>query len=258
MIIDVHAHLNDEKLILDIEKILEECRQNDIKKVIGVGYDFNSSRLVFDLSQKYKEIYCAIGIHPSAPNDFEKKYIDFLRGVADNKKVVAVGEIGLDYHYEPFSKSKQQVVFLRQLELADSLHLPVQIHCRDAVEDTINLLKTNKHLLNSGGIFHCFSENIDVLNEVQKLGLKISVGGIVTFKNAKNIVEMVKKMPIDMLTLETDCPYLTPHPHRGVINNPNYIILTAEKIAELKNISYNELCEITTRNAENVFKKLVD
>lgn len=174
-----------------------------------------------------------------------------------NEKVVAIGEIGLDYHFEPFDKNQQMQVFTKQLELANQIKLPVQIHCRDAMKDMLKILNSNKQLLKQGGIVHCFSGNLNDLNQIQELGLKISLGGVVTFKNSKDLQNLIKDIPLEMIMFETDCPYLTPHPYRGKINEPKYMALNAKKVAELKNIPYKEMFEISTNNCLDVFKKII-
>ena len=256
MIIDVHAHLNDELLIKNVEDILKECQICNVDKIICSGYDKKSSFMAYDLSNKYKQIYCSLGIHPSSTQDFDDEFINFVKSVSPSPKVVAIGEIGLDYHFPPFDKKKQIKIFVEQLKMAHLLNLPIQIHCRDATGDLIDILKQNKNLLKNGGILHCFSGSFETLNQIKQLGLKISVGGVVTFKNAVNVVELIKKVPLEMITLETDCPYLTPHPFRGKINNPSYIHYTAEKIADLKLIPIKKFYNEVRNNTLQTFPKL--
>lgn len=169
---------------------------------------------------------------------------------------MAIGEIGLDYHYEPHDKNLQKQIFVKQLMLANSLNLPVQIHCRDATFDTLEILKTNKNLLQNGGIMHCFSGSLETLRELKKLNIKISLGGILTFKNARTTVEIASKMPLDMLTFETDCPYLAPVPFRSQINQPKNLIFTAQKFADIRNINLENLENIVLANTLEVFPKL--
>ena len=252
--IDVHAHLNDENLENNIQEILDKCKTNNVQKILCVGTKHDTSLKAIKLAEKHCEIFAVIGFHPEYAKHFNEESVAFLEEYSKHPKVVAIGEIGLDYHYPPFDKELQKEIFVKQLKIAHNAKLPVQIHTRDAIFDTIEILKNNKHLLEFGGIVHCFSENLESLEELKKLGLKISVGGIVTFKNAKQLQEVVQKTPLDMIMLETDCPYLTPHPFRSKLNDPSYVYLTAEKIADLKNISVKEVIRQTTLNAEKLFK----
>lgn len=256
MLIDVHAHLNDKRLITRIEQIIQDAKNCGIEKIICVSDSLNSSKAILEIAQQYENIYASLGVHPSAINSFNEEFIDLVNKNSANEKVVAIGEIGLDYHFEPFDKNQQINVFIKQLELASQMKLPVQIHCRDAMEDMLKILDKNKELLKLGGIVHCFSGSLKDLKQIQKLGLKISLGGIVTFKNAKNLQNLIKDIPLEMIMFETDCPYLTPHPYRGKTNEPKYLILTAENVAEIKNISYKEMFEISTNNCLDVFKKM--
>lgn len=252
--IDVHAHLNDEKLIDNIQEYIEKAKENGVEKIFCVGFDIPSSKKAIKIAEKFENVYAVIGVHPDNAKDFDANAENFLLENGKNKKVIAIGEIGLDYHFPPVDKELQKKVFVEQLKIADTLHLPIQIHTRDAIHDTLETIKENKQYINNSGIFHCFSESYETLEIVKKLGFKISVGGVSTFKNAKNIQEIISKTPLDMIMLETDCPYLAPHPHRGELNHPAFVKITAEKVAELTGKSLQEIDEITTQNVKAVFK----
>jgi TatD DNase family protein len=257
MLIDVHAHLNDKTLITRIEEIIQDAKNCGIEKIICVSDSLNSSKAILEIAKKYENIYASLGVHPSVLDSFNEEFVDLVIKNSTNEKVVAIGEIGLDYHFEPFDKNQQMQVFTKQLELANQIKLPVQIHCRDAMKDMLKILNSNKQLLKQGGIVHCFSGNLNDLNQIQELGLKISLGGVVTFKNSKDLQNLIKDIPLEMIMFETDCPYLTPHPYRGKINEPKYMALNAKKVAELKNIPYKEMFEISTNNCLDVFKKII-
>lgn len=255
-LIDVHAHLFDMRLKNNLNILLENARHRNIKKIICVGYDFETSKTALKLAMENESIFATFGIHPNNLISYGKDYIDFIKKNYNHKKVVGIGEIGLDYHHEKFDKENQKKVFIEQLNFANIFKLPVQVHCRDAMKDVLEILNSHKELLKSGGILHCFQGSFEELKEVEALGLKISVGGIVTFKNALEMQNLIKNVPIDMIVFETDCPYLTPHPYRGQINEPKFLELTMQKTAELKNLSYSEMIKISTKNCHDVFKKL--
>lgn len=254
--IDVHAHLNDERLIDNIPEILENAKNVGVNKIICVGSSLSSSQRALQIAEKYENVFCAIGVHPDDAEKFDEDTLNWLKENSTHPKVVAIGEIGLDFHYKPFNKEKQLEVFEKQLLLASEIGLPVQIHTRDATGLTLETLQKNRHLLKNGGIIHCYSGSTETLKEILKLGLSISLGGIVTFKNARETLEVAEVVPLDRLVLETDCPYLAPHPHRGETNQPRFVTLVAEKIAIIKGISYDEVATATTANAHKIFPKL--
>lgn len=256
MLIDVHAHLYDEKLIKRIDEVILNAEKNRVKKIICVSDNPVSAEKVLRLSEKYENIYACIGVHPNESESYTDEFALFLKRHGQNKKLVAIGEIGLDYHYQPFDKERQVFVFLEQLKLASLLKLPVQLHCRDAMKDMLELLKNNKRYLKHGGIMHCFSGSTSDLKVISELGLKISVGGVVTFKNAKIHQELISQISLELIMFETDCPYLSPHPFRGQLNEPKNLPLTAEKVAELKDLSLDEIARISTENCFKVFRKL--
>ncbi len=256
MFVDTHAHLNDDKLINDVQEVINRAKDFGVERIINAGYDLASSQKGIELADKYKEVYACIGVHPENCKIFDNSIENFLIENGEREKVVAIGEIGLDYHYEGYDKEFQKKVFIRQLEIANELNLPVVIHSRDATGDMLEILKSNKELLKNGGLMHCFNGSLETLNEVLKLGLKVSFGGAITFKNSRNAPELIANMPLDAFTLETDCPYLSPEPFRGKINEPKNIPIIAQKIADILNKNISEIQKISTENAKNIFKKL--
>ncbi|NLL55728.1 MAG: TatD family hydrolase [Clostridiales bacterium] len=251
--IDTHAHLNDKRLFTDIEQIISEMHDDNLSAIITVGYDRKSSEDCYKISQKYSDVYCAVGIHPHDAKTAKKEDYERFSQLIKDDKVVAIGEIGLDFHYDFSPRDVQQRVFLEQLELAHFLKAPVIIHLRDAYQVMYNLLRQNKHLLEYGAVLHCYSGSKEMLREYQKLGLFVSFGGSITFKNAVDKPDVVRETNLDMMMLETDCPYLTPAPFRGKTNYPKYVNLVAKKVAEFLQKSYTEIDEITTKNAKSFF-----
>ena len=255
MLIDTHAHLTDEKYKDNQEEIISKFEENKLEKVFTVAY---SKQTIIDsvkLAEKYPNVYAVIGIHPEEVNDFDDEAIALLEEYSKHPKVIGIGEIGLDYHYDGFDKEKQKEVFIAQLKLAYKFGLPVAIHNRDSIGDCMEILKQNKEYLTNGGVVHCYSESVEIYKEIKKLGLKISFGGILTFKNSVVAPEVCKIADLEDILIETDCPYLTPHPYRGQVNEPKYVSLVAQKIAEIKGISYDKVVDITTQNALTLFKK---
>lgn len=255
MLIDTHAHLTDDAYANNREELISNLKDNRVEKVFTVAYNKDSIRDCVDLANKYDNIYAIIGIHPEEVDDYDEEAISLIRDNANNPKVIAIGEIGLDYHYEGHDKNKQKHIFVEQLKLAHQLRLPVCIHNRDSIGDCLEILKANKDLLADGGVVHCYSESVEIYREIKKLGLKISLGGILTFKNSVVAPKVCLEADIEDILLETDCPYLTPHPYRGTINEPKYTTLVAQKISEIKKISYDKVVETTTNNALELFKK---
>ena len=249
-IMDSHAHLMDEMYNEDLKEVIERCKENNLKNVINIGYNENTSKKAIDLANEYDWMYATIGMHPDECN-IEKPDFTFIKNLAKNPKVVAIGEIGLDYHYESTNKENQRKAFVKQIQLANELKLPVVIHSRDADMDMLKILKENK--IENNFVMHCFSSSIEIAKEVIKMGAYISLAGTVTFKNAKNLLEVAKIIPEDRLLVETDCPYLTPEPNRGKRNEPVNVWYTAKKIAELREISLEKLCKITNNNTQKFY-----
>lgn len=253
MFIDTHAHLDDEKYD-NIENIIKSAKENSVDIIFCSAYDLKSSKQAFEISQKFENVYCTIGIHPHNAKDYTLEFEQFARKVANNKKVLSIGEIGLDYFYDLSDREVQKQVFEKQIKLADELNLPITIHTRLATEDTLNILKANKEYLKNGGIIHCFGGSIETANEYFKLGFCLSVGGSITFKNANKLREVIKNIPLDKICLETDCPYLAPVPLRGSINEPKNIKIIAKMLADIKEMDIKEVEEITTNVAKKFYK----
>lgn len=250
MIFDTHAHYDDEAFESDREELLNSMHESGVLGIVNASADINSSLSSAKLSEKYPYVFAAVGVHPENLDGLSEDYTEQIKKIAtEHKKVVAIGEIGLDYHFRLDNKEKQIEVFENQVKLANFLDLPVIVHDREAHKDTFDILKK----YNPKGIVHCFSGSVEMAKEIVKLGMKLGIGGVLTFKNAKTIVEVVKQIPLSHLVLETDAPYLAPVPFRGKRCNSSYIKFVAEKIAEIKNISAEEVYKETFKNALEVY-----
>ena len=247
MYIDTHCHLSREDYD-DIDKVIEENKNALVEKIVVSGCSRESIEEVMDLKDKYDMVYVTIGYHPEYADTVTESDLDYLKSLLGEKKVVGIGEIGLDYHYTKENKDKQIWLFEEQLKIADAFNLPVVIHSRDATMDTINTLKKYK----VKGIIHCFSGSLETANIYISMGFLLGIGGVVTFKNSK-LKDVVKEVPLESIVLETDSPYLAPVPFRGKINSSKYLEYIANFIADIKNISVDELAEITSRNASSLF-----
>lgn len=248
---DTHAHYNDEKFEEDRNIIIREIKENNIKYVTVVGYNIESSIKAIEIANKYDNIYATVGI---SPNDLDSQIdLEKIESLAQDKKVVAIGEIGLDYYWNKENKDLQKDIFVKQIEIANKMDLPISIHTREAVYDTLEVLKNRIKVKNSG-IFHCCPLNIELIKEAVKLGFYISFSGNVTFKNSKNANKCIEAVPIDKLLIETDSPYMTPEPYRGKRNNSIYVKLVAQKIAEVRNMELEDIAKITLENAKKVYK----
>lgn len=256
MIIDTHCHINDEKLLPEADRIVREFSNVNIEKAICVGSDMPSSILAVEQANKYDNIYAAIGIHPHESESASEENYQKLKELAKNEKVVAIGEIGLDYYYDLSPRETQRKVFEEQIVLANELSLPIVLHIRDAYEDARQILFDNKDLINNGLLLHCYSGSSEFVKIFSKLDAYFAFGGAITFKNAKHNLESLQAVPLDRLMFETDCPYMTPVPHRGETNEPKYINLVVDKASEILNINRDELINISTNNARRLFKKL--
>ena len=252
---DSHCHLNDEKYNEDRKELIENLRKQGVKRLVTAGYSIESSKEAIKLSKEYDFIYATIGI---SPNDVPKTLEDLdkdLNSIKDlykeGEKIVAVGEIGLDYYWNTENKEIQKEAFKRQIELANNLNLPIQIHTREAIADTLEILKNNK--VNKKGIFHCCPFNRELVKEGLKLGFYISFAGPTTFKNSKNAVEIIKMVPDDKMLVETDSPYLSPEPFRGKRNDPSRVQYIIKKIAEVKEKSFEEIEKMVYENANTIF-----
>ncbi|MDR2465442.1 MAG: TatD family hydrolase [Streptococcaceae bacterium] len=252
MIFDTHTHLNVEEFCGIEDEILERAKNNDVKRIAVVGFDAGTIEKAIELSEQYKEVFAIIGWHPTEAGSYSDEIEQWLLPLYKLRKVIAVGEIGLDYHWMKDAKDVQEHVFRRQIQMAKRLHLPISIHTRDALEDTYNILK-DEDVRDIGGIMHSFSGSLEWAEKFIDLGLHISFSGVVTFKNAKELQEVATKIPIEKILVETDAPYLTPHPFRGKRNETGYTRYVVEKIAELRGTTPEEIATITTENANTLF-----
>ena len=254
LIFETHAHYDDEAFSEDRYKLLEGMKSWGIGTVMNIGASIESSRTSLELAEKYPFVYAAVGVHPEYADRMNGEILAELETLAQNKKVVAIGEIGLDYHYPEPDPEVQRIWFRRQMELAVKCDLPVVIHSREAAADTLNILKEFSDWKREfKGSMHCYSYSAEIAKEVIKMGYHIGIGGVITFNNARKLVEALEVIPVDRVLLETDCPYMAPTPHRGERNFSGYLPLVAKKIAELKGIAEEEVIRITRENAEAVF-----
>lgn len=253
MLFDTHAHIDDNRFEGETEEVILRAKEQDVSLIVNVGYDLLHARQSIALAEKNDFIYASVGLHPHDAKEGDEVFWEEIYKLARHPKVVAIGEIGLDYYYDHSPRDVQKEVFRRQIGVAEELQLPIIIHNRDAHQDTLTIVREEK-ASQVGGVFHAYSGSWEMAQEVLDLGLYISVGGPVTFKNARKIVEVVEKAPLESLLIETDCPYLTPHPYRGKRNEPAYVRFVAEKIAEIKNISFEEVASTTKENGMRLFK----
>lgn len=248
MFIDTHCHLYDE-YYSDMDRVIQNAVKNNVKRVIVNGCDMKSNKEVLELIKKYDIVYGALGFHPTELDGISDEELKWLDDNLDNSKIVAVGEIGLDYHYDETDREKQQYFFRKQLEIAKKHNLSVIVHSRDSIQDTYNILKDSS----VKGVLHCYSGSLEMAREFIKIGYFLGVGGIITFKNAKNIINVINNIGLEYILLETDSPYLAPEPYRGRTNEPAYIPIIASKIAALKGVSISEVERITTGTARGIF-----
>lgn len=247
-LVDTHCHITDDKYDEDRNEILKEIEEN-LEFAVNIGFDLESSKRSIDLADRYDFMYAVVGVHPTDINGYNDELEENLEKLALHPKVVAIGEIGLDYHWMKDEKEKQKSIFRRQLEMAKRVNKPVVIHTRDATKDTLEILKEYHEIK---GIVHCYPGSYESAVELMD-NYYFGVGGVITFKNARKLVEAVTKIPLERLVIETDSPYLTPTPFRGKRNNPIYVEYVARKIAEIKGVSYEEVVKITTENAKEIY-----
>jgi hydrolase, TatD family len=252
MIFDTHAHYDDKQFQEDRSKLMEQMRENGIDTIINVSARVDSWAATIQLTQEYDFVYGAIGVHPDEVGNLTEAKFEEMKAFFENKKVVAVGEIGLDYYWDTNSHEVQEKWFVKQLELAKSKNLPVNIHSRDAAQDTMRILKQHGESLS--GIIHCYSYSKEVAKEYVDMGYYLGIGGVITFQNAKKLKEVVKETPLENLVLETDCPYLAPAPNRGKRNTSLNLKYVAGEIANIKSISPEEVIEQTAQNARKVYR----
>lgn len=253
MFFDTHVHLNAEQYNEDLQEVIQRAIDHKVTKMLVVGFDRPTIIKAMELVEEYEFIYACIGWHPVDAIDMTDEDLEWIEQLATHEKVVALGEMGLDYYWDKSPKEIQQEVFRKQIALAKKLKLPIVIHNREATQDIVTILK-EENAKEVGGIMHCFSGSPETAMECIDMNFYISLGGPVTFKNAVKPKEVAAAVPLDRLLIETDCPYLAPHPYRGKRNEPAYVTLVAEEIAKLKEITVEELANSTTSNALKLFK----
>ncbi|MGE7186926.1 TatD family hydrolase [Peribacillus sp. NPDC006672] len=252
MLFDTHVHVNAEQFNEDLEDVIERAKEAGVNNMVVVGFDQPTIIRAMELIETYDFMYAAVGWHPVDAIDMTEKDLQWIEELSNHPKVVAIGEMGLDYHWDKSPKDVQMEVFRKQIRLAKKVGLPIIIHNREATADIVNILK-EEAASEVGGIMHCFSGSAETALECINMNFYISLGGPVTFKNAKKPKEVAAAVPLDCLLIETDCPYLAPHPYRGKRNEPSYVKLVAEQIAEIKQLTIEEVSQATTENAKKLF-----
>ena len=250
-IFDSHAHYDSHQFDEDREELMQIMEEQNIGTIVNSAADWESLTEVVELAEKYPFVYAAVGLHPDEVKVLDEEKFSFLKEQCQKDKVVAIGEIGLDYYWDNTPRDIQEKWFIRQLELARELDLPVIIHSRDAAEDTLRIMK--QYGAGLRGVIHCFSYSKELANEYVKMGFYIGIGGVVTFKNGKKLKEIVKEIPLERILLETDCPYLAPVPYRGKRNSSLYLPYVVQEIAELRGITGEEVVEQTEKNGKTLF-----
>ncbi|WP_430789411.1 TatD family hydrolase [Virgibacillus flavescens] len=252
MLFDTHVHLNARQFKEDRDEVIKRAFDAGVTQMVVVGFDRETIPLAIEIAEQYETIYAAVGWHPVDAIDMTDEDLAWIEELATHPKVVAIGEMGLDYHWDKSPKDIQKEVFRKQIQLAKKVHMPIIIHNREATEDIITILQ-EENAAEVGGIMHCYNDTVEYVQACLDMNFYISLGGPVTFKNARDPKEVAVEVPLNRLLVETDAPFLAPHPNRGKRNEPSYVTLVAEKIAELRNISIEELSEITTENARRFF-----
>lgn len=252
MIIDTHAHYDDEAFKEDRDELLRSLAGHGIEAVVNIGASIQTTKNTLGLMKQYPFVYGAVGVHPSETAELNEQLMNWLKHVAAEPKVVAIGEIGLDYYWDEPEREIQKHWFVRQLDLARERKLPVVIHSRDAAQDTLDIMKA-EHSEDIGGVIHCFSYGVEMAREYLKMGFYLGIGGVVTFNNAKKLKEVVEYMPADRIVLETDCPYLSPVPNRGKRNSSLNLPYVVDMIAQLKGMTPDEVIAVTNRNARIMY-----
>jgi len=253
MLVDTHAHLNDEKFDEDREQVIRRAKENGIDVIVNIGYNKETILSTMELIDQYEFIYGAIGWHPNHAHEMVEEDLYWIEKLTEHPKILAIGEIGLDYYWDFAPKEIQQAVFRKQIQMAKRLKLPIIIHDRDAHQDICHILKDEGAEL-VGGIMHSFSGSTEMAKECMAMGFYISFSGPVTFKNAKKPKEVALEIPLDRLLVETDAPYLTPEPYRGKRNESAYVRFVAQKIAELRGMDTEKIAQITTENAKRILR----
>lgn len=252
MIVDSHAHYDDEQFDGDRSDVLKRIQEQDVIRVVNPSNNLDSARKCIKLSKDYDFLYCAVGIHPHDSKEFSEKSLNSIGKFASFEKVVAIGEVGLDYHYDFSPVDMQKECFAAHIQLAVELKLPLIIHDREAHKDTLDIIKFQKGY-KIGGVFHCFSGSVEMAKEVLDMGFYIALGGAVTFKNAKKPVEVARYVPLDRLLVETDSPYMAPVPYRGKRNDSGYLHEIINRIAQIRDTNFNDIAEATALNAQRLF-----
>ena len=250
MLFDTHTHLDDEKFDTDRDELIESFKAEGVTLLVNIGADMKTSEASVKLAEKYDFIYATVGVHPNVTDDMTEENLARLKELASHEKVVAIGEIGLDYHYDEPDPEIQKEWFKKQLILAKELNLPYVVHDRDAHADVLEIIKSIGY---TNGVMHCFSGSAEMAKEVTKMGMYVSIAGQVTFKNAPKVQAVAQTVPLDKLLIETDSPYLTPEPFRGKRNNSAYVRFTAEKIAELRGKTLEEIAKVTMENGKRFY-----
>ena len=252
-IIDTHCHLNDETLYKDLDNVISRAQQAGVEKMVVVAWDKASSELAIKLAEQYDFIYATVGFHPENIFDVSEKELYETLELSKHPKVVAIGEIGLDYHWtkEPEKRELQKEFFIKQIEYANKVGLPISIHSREAFNDTLEILKNHKP--EHSGVMHCYSGSVENINDIINLDLYIGLDGPVTFTNAKTPKEVAEEVPLEKLVVETDCPYLSPHPLRGTVNEPANITLVIDAIADIRGMSKKHLLDVLYQNSCKLF-----
>ncbi len=252
MLFDSHAHIDDNRYSRDRDLVLEHARDNGVKYILNPGADLNSSIAAVNLAEKYDMIYAAVGVHPHDAKNMDENTLAILKSLTNRNKVVAIGEIGLDFYRDLSPRQEQEKWFKKQIELAQEVKLPIIIHSRDAHGKVFDILK-EYNAGDMGCVMHCYSSSVELAREYIKMGVYISLAGPITFKNAARAYDLAKEIPLEWLLIETDAPYLTPEPHRGKRNEPAYVRYVAEQVARAKGISLQEVSEQSTENAKKLF-----
>ncbi|PKG22463.1 TatD family hydrolase [Niallia nealsonii] len=252
MLFDTHTHLNAEQFEVDLEETIQRALDAGMEKMIVVGFDRPTIEKAIELIDKYPFLYASVGWHPVDAVDMTEEDLLWIEELTKHPKVVALGEMGLDYHWDKSPKDIQKEVFRKQIQLAKKVKLPIIIHNREATADIVEILR-EEEASEVGGIMHCYGGSVETAKECIEMNFYISLGGTVTFKNAKKPKEVAASIPLEKLLIETDCPYLAPTPYRGKRNEPSYVQLVAEEIAGIRGISYEEVAKVTTENAKKLF-----
>ena len=249
--IDTHTHFESEFYNVPVDKLIDDCFEKGVTGIVFAGTDLVTTKRALEYTKLRSGVYACAGVHPSDEQAFNDEFVNFVKENKDS--FVAVGEIGLDYHFEPFSKERQKEIFIKQILLAIELDKPIVVHQRDCTEDCLAIIKEYAPKLKRKGVIHCYTGSVEIAKEYVKLGFMLGIGGVVTFKNAKSVVEVVKQIPLTSLVVETDSPYLAPEPFRGKTNCSSLVRFVIEKISEIKDLPFFEVERVTDENAKKMF-----